>query len=72
MNSLTGSAVAGCTRHTDGREREPPSPLDADVAALVELVELPARFRAGDDDPMVERALQLTVNGIAAGLRNTG
>jgi len=50
----------------------PPSPLDADVAALVELVELLARFRAGEDDPMVERALQLTVNGIAAGLRNTG
>jgi phosphoenolpyruvate carboxylase len=35
-------------------------------------VELLARARAGDDDPMVERALQLTVNGIAAGLRNTG
>jgi phosphoenolpyruvate carboxylase len=35
-------------------------------------VELLARVRAGDADPMVERALQLTVNGIAAGLRNTG
>jgi phosphoenolpyruvate carboxylase len=35
-------------------------------------VELLARVRAGDEDPMVERALQLTVNGIAAGLRNTG
>ncbi len=35
-------------------------------------VELLARRRAGDTNPELERALLLTVNGIAAGLRNTG
>ena len=31
-----------------------------------------ARRRAGENDPTLERALLLTVNGIAAGMRNTG
>ena len=36
-------------------------------------VELLERTRgAGEPDPSTERALLLTVNGIAAGLRNTG
>jgi phosphoenolpyruvate carboxylase len=35
-------------------------------------VELLARRRGGDDDPQLKLAIQLTVAGVASGLRNTG
>ena len=35
-------------------------------------VALLRRHRAGDDDVLVKRAIHLTINGIAAGLRNSG
>ena len=30
------------------------------------------RCRAGDTDELVERGIQLTINGLATGLRNSG
>ncbi len=35
-------------------------------------IELLARLRRGEDDEQLQRALLLTINGIAAGMRNTG
>jgi phosphoenolpyruvate carboxylase len=35
-------------------------------------VEMLRRFRAGDEDELVARALELTINAIATGLRNSG
>lgn len=35
-------------------------------------LELLKRYRAGDNDEKVKRAIHLTINGIAAGLRNSG
>jgi len=35
-------------------------------------VELIKRYRAGDPSPRVRRGIHLTINGVAAGLRNTG
>jgi phosphoenolpyruvate carboxylase len=35
-------------------------------------VELLRRYRAGDTDPRTQRAIWLTINGLAAGLRNSG
>jgi phosphoenolpyruvate carboxylase len=35
-------------------------------------VELLARYRAGDRDERTQRGIHLTINGIAAGLRNSG
>lgn len=35
-------------------------------------VELLRRYRSGEDSPEVKRAIHLTINGVSAGLRNSG
>ena len=35
-------------------------------------IQLLQRHRSGETDPGLERALLLTISGIAAGMRNTG
>ena len=35
-------------------------------------IDLIGRRRGGDDDPRIAEGIHLTINGIAAGLRNTG
>jgi phosphoenolpyruvate carboxylase len=35
-------------------------------------IEMLRRYRAGDSDDLVTRALELTINAIATGLRNSG
>jgi phosphoenolpyruvate carboxylase len=35
-------------------------------------VELIRRYRAGEQDERIKRGIHLTINGISAGLRNTG
>ncbi len=35
-------------------------------------IELLRRFRAGDDEPRIRRGIQLTMNGLATALRNSG
>ena len=42
-----------------------------DPMSLIQ-VELLRRKRAGEDTPEVNRAIAATINGISAGLRNTG
>ena len=42
-----------------------------DPISLIQ-VELIRRKRAGDDSPELDRAISATINGISAGLRNTG
>jgi phosphoenolpyruvate carboxylase len=42
-----------------------------DPMSLIQ-IELIRRKRAGDDSPELNRAISATINGISAGLRNTG
>jgi len=75
---LTHDAVMRLTGQTSLLERQP------ELARLIQLrlpyieplnhvqVELIRRRRAGDDDPAVREGILVALNGIAAGLRNSG
>ncbi len=72
------AAVLGVTGHREPADATPVLRRSIDVRNpyvdpinLVQ-IELLARLRAGDDDPELARAFVVTVNGIAAGMRNTG
>jgi phosphoenolpyruvate carboxylase len=67
--------VLGQTRLLEGQRalRQTLRVRDAYLAPLHHLqVQLLREQRAGADDPLLQRALLVTVNGIAAGMRNTG
>ncbi|HAJ04000.1 MAG TPA: phosphoenolpyruvate carboxylase, partial [Brevundimonas sp.] len=75
---LTHDAVMRLTGQSSLLERQP------ELARLIQLrlpyieplnhvqVELIRRRRAGDDDPAVREGILVALNGIAAGLRNSG
>ena len=75
---LTVEQVLGVTGDTALLDREPTlrTTLEIRENYLEPLhhlqSQLLARQRRGEDDPTLERALLLTINGIAAGMRNTG
>lgn len=74
----TSTALAHVGGHSELLEDDPL--LQSSIAARNPYVdplnilqaELLRRVRAGDEDPVLVEALLVTVNGIAAGLRNTG
>ena len=76
---LTVSQVLAVTGDSELLEREPVLRTTLDVREnyleplhLLQVQLLARRRDADDDDPELERALLLTINGIAAGMRNTG
>lgn len=74
----TLEAVLAATRQTALLQRQP------ELAAVLRLrlpyidplnhlqIELIRRYRSGDDSPEVRDGIHLTINGVAAGLRNSG
>jgi phosphoenolpyruvate carboxylase len=81
LRARLGRAIEAILRVTGHRELVENNPVlrrsidvrnpYVDPINLVQ-IELLRRLRGGDDDPETRDALFVTINGIAAGLRNTG
>lgn len=75
---LTVAQVLAVSGKTDLLEDEPTLRTTLEVRDLYLQplhylqIQLLARLRRGEQDPQLQRALLLTINGIAAGMRNTG
>jgi phosphoenolpyruvate carboxylase len=66
--AITGDAAPGANPRW--RARSPPLPYIDPLHHLQ--VELMRRWRAGQHDDRVQTGIHICINGIAAGLRNTG
>ena len=70
LNDITGTSAASCRQPGPRRLAAASVPYIAPLNHLQ--VELLRRWRTGSQDERTRRGILISINGIAAGLRNTG